>query len=93
MPDFNRPSEVDEYDDEEDDDPEDYPDFDPKFLLEGAESLKEVVDRLRVEALFLEERAALGWELDRPVQDGYGFLQWTGDPDKRPKWYEEDSAE
>lgn len=46
-----------------------------KWGLDGARTLAEAAARLREWADALEARAADGWELEEPLEDGYGALR------------------
>ena len=37
---------------------------------------------------YLDELATEGWGLMETADD-YAYLEWRGDPDRRPKWYED----
>jgi hypothetical protein len=79
---------------EDDEDDEDYENEFPepivraKWIMDGATTLSEAATRIEGFAAWLRELEAQGWQLSGPVEDDYGYLAWTGDPTKRPAWYE-----
>jgi hypothetical protein len=45
-----------------------------KWMLDGTVTLSEAAGKLRAEADWLEQLERDGWQLERPVEDDYGFI-------------------